>query len=151
MLSPYLCHKRHVNVLLPLRVFTSSCEKELTVLMGLIFQQNMYSLTDICYCAFPSLLCLPTQGFKFDLRLYVVVTSYDPLRVYLFSEGLARFATVPYDPSLRDLRDLNMHLTNYSINKESLDYVRLGRRGVPTYVRTWLMPRAVRVSGCAQY
>ena len=68
---------------------------------------------------------LPIQGFKFDLRLYVVVTSYDPLRIYLFSEGLARFATVPYDPALRDLRDLNMHLTNYSINKESLDYVRL--------------------------
>ena len=62
----------------------------------------------------------------------MVVTSYDPLRVYLFSEGLARFATVPYDPSLRDLRDLNMHLTNYSINKESLDYVRLDGCGVCT-------------------
>ena len=57
------------------------------------------------------------------------MTSYDPLRIYLFSEGLARFATVPYDPALRDLRDLNMHLTNYSINKESLDYVRLDGRG----------------------
>ena len=78
---------------------------------------------DVCNFSCLSLL---TQGFKFDLRLYVVVTSYDPLRVYLFSEGLARFATVPYDVSLRDLRDLNMHLTNYSINKESLDYVRLG-------------------------
>ena len=64
-------------------------------------------------------------GFKFDIRLYVAVTSYDPLRIYLYKEGLTRFATVPYDHSLRDLRELHMHLTNYSINKESLDYVRL--------------------------
>uniref|UniRef100_A0A672I193 Tubulin tyrosine ligase-like family, member 4 n=1 Tax=Salarias fasciatus TaxID=181472 RepID=A0A672I193_SALFA len=32
-------------------------------------------------------------GNKFDLRIYVYVTSYDPLRVYIFSDGLVRFAS----------------------------------------------------------
>uniref|UniRef100_U3K958 Tubulin tyrosine ligase like 13 n=1 Tax=Ficedula albicollis TaxID=59894 RepID=U3K958_FICAL len=64
------------------------------------------------------------DGFKFDMRIYVLVTSCDPLRIFLYKEGLARFATMRYiDRSTRNLGDLCMHLTNYAINKHNENFV----------------------------
>ena len=34
---------------------------------------------------------------KFDIRVYVLLTSINPLRVYLYSEGNAQFAVLKYD------------------------------------------------------
>uniref|UniRef100_A0A8C0BMP1 Uncharacterized protein n=1 Tax=Buteo japonicus TaxID=224669 RepID=A0A8C0BMP1_9AVES len=64
------------------------------------------------------------DGFKFDMRIYVLVTSCDPLRIFVYKEGLARFATMRYiDPSSRNLDDICMHLTNYAINKHNENFV----------------------------
>ncbi|VFV40748.1 tubulin polyglutamylase ttll13 [Lynx pardinus] len=65
------------------------------------------------------------DGFKFDIRIYVLITSCDPLRIFMYEEGLARFATMPYaEPNNSNLDDVCMHLTNYAINKHNENFVR---------------------------
>ncbi|KAL8566496.1 Tubulin polyglutamylase ttll6 [Nucella lapillus] len=65
------------------------------------------------------------DGFKFDLRIYTLVTSCDPLRIFVFKDGLARFATNKYcEPTHNNTDNVFMHLTNYAINKNSEDFVR---------------------------
>ena len=60
------------------------------------------------------------DGLKFDLRIYVLVYGVDPLRAFVFREGLARFATDEYvGPFKGNLDNLYMHLTNYAINKNA--------------------------------
>lgn len=64
------------------------------------------------------------NGKKYDLRVYVMVTSYDPLMIYVYKEGLVRFATQKYSVDPESLKDRFVHLTNYSINKKSEDYIK---------------------------
>ncbi|XP_013397848.1 tubulin polyglutamylase TTLL7 isoform X2 [Lingula anatina] len=63
------------------------------------------------------------DGYKFDLRIYVLMTSCDPLRIFLFNDGLVRLSTEKYiPPHDSNIDSLFMHLTNYSLNKHSENY-----------------------------
>uniref|UniRef100_A0A4W5MHR3 Tubulin tyrosine ligase-like family, member 11 n=1 Tax=Hucho hucho TaxID=62062 RepID=A0A4W5MHR3_9TELE len=55
---------------------------------------------------------------KFDIRLYVLVKSLQPLEIYIAKEGLTRFCT-----DQKNLSHVFMHLTNYSLNVQSGNFV----------------------------
>ena len=80
------------------------------------------------------------RGLKFDLRVYVLVTSIQPLRIYLYKvtqsiihlvlnkrlkcqDGLVRFATKEYSNKPEDIDDKYRHITNFSVNKGNKDFV----------------------------
>jgi len=70
------------------------------------------------------------DGFKYDMRVYVAVTSIDPLRVYVYREGLVRFATEKYSQDPDSLKRRCMHLTNYSVNSKKEGFtMALAHRG----------------------
>lgn len=61
------------------------------------------------------------NDLKFDIRIYVLVSSFDPLRIYVYDEGLARFASENYNPNNKNNRF--SHLTNYSVNKKNDKFI----------------------------
>nr|KAJ3422253.1 putative tubulin polyglutamylase ttll1 [Polyrhizophydium stewartii] len=54
---------------------------------------------------------------KFDLRLYILVTSWRPLVAYRHKQGFSRFCAVKYNLDAEELDNSFMHLTNVSIQK----------------------------------
>ncbi len=67
------------------------------------------------------------DGLKFDMRIYVLIMSSDPLKIFLHKEGLVRFATQPYQPlnitaDKEVMNNMFVHLTSYALNKENLSF-----------------------------
>ena len=58
---------------------------------------------------------------KYDFRVYVLVTGLAPFRIYLYTEGLVRFASEEYSTNIKDLTQNYRHLTNISLNKKNLN------------------------------
>ena len=56
------------------------------------------------------------------MRIYVVITSYEPLKIYVYKEGLARFASESYIEESNKACKF-AHLTNYSVNKKNSKFV----------------------------
>lgn len=85
------------------------------------YSQGMAGKTHVAQEYLTNVLLI--DGYKFDLRVYVVVKSIDPLEIHICNEGLARFSTIPYEnPTNKNLHETYMHLTNYSLNKKSTTF-----------------------------
>ena len=86
------------------------------------------------------------EGLKFDLRVYVLMTCCDPLRLFLYPDGLVRLATELYEePSKKNLKNLYMHLTNFSVNRNHKQFetdesaeAETGSKRSLVFVRKWL-------------
>ena len=79
---------------------------------------NKISMIASKYISNPLLI----DGYKFDLRIYVLLLSVSPLKIYIYNQGLTRFATEKYD--LTNFSNSKyMHLTNYAVNKENGKFV----------------------------
>ena len=63
------------------------------------------------------------KGLKFDIRLYVLLTSIDPLRIYLYNDCLVRFATEHFSMNEEDLGNKFIHITNPIVNKENKEFI----------------------------
>jgi len=63
-------------------------------------------------------------GRKYDMRIYILVSCFNPLRVYMYRDGLVRFATKKYTTKATSTKQKYIHLTNYSVNKHSKNFVK---------------------------
>ena len=101
-------------------------------------EENAVDETYVCqkYLYNPLLL----GGKKFDMRVYSLVTCYNPLTVYLYRTGFCRFSSVKYD--LDDLNNNQIHLTNVAVQKNSSTYDRqIGGKWYFRELKIYLMSR----------
>lgn len=64
------------------------------------------------------------DNLKFDLRIYVLITGCDPLRIFIHKDGLTRFATEEYSkPNANNAENMCIHLTNYAVNKNNPNFI----------------------------
>jgi hypothetical protein len=59
------------------------------------------------------------SGYKFDLRLYVLVTSFQPLTAFVHRAGFARFSTERYSNGGDSMKNRYIHLCNSSVQKHN--------------------------------
>ncbi|XP_076068377.1 uncharacterized protein LOC143040825 [Oratosquilla oratoria] len=89
---------------------------------GITLFQDLHELSYASSAVVQRYIGNPLQigGYKCDVRLYVLVTSFLPLTVYTYTEGIVRFGTEKY--SLTALDNVFSHLTNTSLNKTAPGY-----------------------------
>ena len=59
---------------------------------------------------------------KFDVRLYLLVSSVDPLELFIFNEGIVSICSEKFTMDTDQMSNKFVHLSNYSVNKNHESY-----------------------------
>ena len=106
-------YKTDKNDLWLIKPKTGSLGEGIYIFENLSNTPDVYLLTK--YISNPHLI----NGLKYDFRIYVLITGLAPLKIYLYKEGMVRFATEKYTLDKNHLKELYRHLTNVHINKKN--------------------------------
>ena len=91
---------------------------------GIYIFENFTKIPDVYlitkYISNPHLI----NKLKYDFRIYVLITGLSPLKIYLYKEGMVRFATEEYILDKNHLSEIYCHLTNVNINQKNKKYYR---------------------------
>jgi hypothetical protein len=91
---------------------------------GIRLIQNSFNVLNLTQPAIIQRYVSPflIDGYKFDFRFYVLISALQPLSVYIYNEGLARFCTHLYTaPTPETLSDRFCHLTNTAVNIANIE------------------------------
>jgi len=75
---------------------------------------------------------------KYDMRIYVLVTGFRPLKIYIYDNGIIRFCSEKYTTDAEKLNNNYIHVTNYSVNK-ALDILRKGEKEIDFEIKWSLL------------
>lgn len=112
--------KQQPDALWILKPVASSCGRGIKIVNSQTPINKKEGMLASKYISNPHLI----NGLKYDLRVYVCVTSFNPLKVYIYNDGLVRFATEKYSYDNKQVGKKFMHLTNFSINKRNPKFIK---------------------------
>jgi len=61
------------------------------------------------------------NGYKYDFRVFALVTSFNPLKVYIYQEGLVCFCSETYSTTGLCIKNRTSHFTNNAVNWHNRD------------------------------
>ena len=75
---------------------------------------------------------------KYDMRIYVLVTGFRPLKIYIYDNGIVRFCSEKYTMDAEKLNNNYIHITNYSVSK-ALEILQKGEQEVDYEIKWSLL------------
>ena len=75
---------------------------------------------------------------KYDMRIYVLVTGFRPLKIYIYDNGLVRFCSEKYTTDADKFNNNYIHVTNYSVSK-ALEILHKGEQDIDYEIKWSLL------------